>query len=78
MNAIRPQSAASSMYGVETTIVTPLRAEPFEHLPELAPRDGVDPGRRLVENEEPRRMDERARERELLLHAARERARRGA
>ena len=43
-----------------------------EQLPELAPRHGIDAGRRLVEQEDPRLVHERAGERELLLHAARQ------
>ncbi len=46
-----------------------------QDLPELAPRDGVDARRRLVEEEERGARQERGDERELLLHAARERAR---
>ena len=45
-----------------------------QDLPELAARDGVDARRRLVEEEERRARQERRDERELLLHAARERA----
>ena len=64
------------MYGVETTIVRPPSLEPAEQIPELAARHGVDAGRRLVEEQNLRPMHERAAERELLLHAARQRGRR--
>ena len=47
-----------------------LALETGEELPEVAPRDGVDAGGRLVEDEELRRVDEGADEGELLLHAA--------
>ena len=43
--------------------------------PELAPRDGVDAGRRLVEKEEVGARQEGGDERELLFHPAGERAR---
>ena len=43
-----------------------------QQLPELAARHRVDAGRRLVEQDDLRLVDERARERELLLHAARQ------
>ena len=43
-----------------------------EDLPELAARDGVDPGRRLVEEEEVRARQEGGDEGELLLHPPRE------
>ena len=65
------------MYGVDTTIVRPPCLQLAEQLPELAARHGVDAGRRLVEEQDLRAMDERAAERELLLHAARQRAARG-
>ena len=41
-----------------------------QQFPELAARDGVDAGRRLVEHDHLGFVDERAGERELLLHAA--------
>jgi hypothetical protein len=41
-----------------------------QQLPELAARDRIDPGRGLVEQDEPRFVHERAGERELLFHAA--------
>ncbi len=50
----------------------PVALQPRQEPPEVAPRDGVDAGRRLVEHQQLRRVHERARERELLLHAARE------
>ena len=52
----------------------PLVVEGVQDLPELAARHGVDARRRLVEEEEGRARQERRHERELLLHAARERA----
>ena len=54
------------------TIVMPLRQKFGEQLPELAARDRIDAGRRLVEEDERRLVDERARQRQLLLHAARQ------
>ena len=62
------------MYGVETTIVSPPSRSRAEQVPELAPRHGVDAGRRLVEEQDLGPVHERAAERELLLHAARQRA----
>ena len=56
----------------------PLRVELVQEEPELAPRNGVDAGRRLVEEEEVGPRQERRDERELLLHPARERAREAA
>ena len=47
-------------------------AQGVENPPEIPPRDGIDAGRRLVEEEHPRRVDQRANEAELLLHPARE------
>ncbi len=41
-----------------------------ERVPELAPRDRIDAGRRLVEQQHLRFRHQRARQRELLLHAA--------
>ena len=41
-----------------------------EQLPELAPRDRIDAGGRLVEQDDARLVDERARQRQLLLHPA--------
>jgi hypothetical protein len=43
-----------------------------EQLPELAAREGIDAGGRLVQDQEVGIVDERAAEPELLLHAARE------
>src|SRR4030095_11633396 len=43
-----------------------------EKLPELTARDGIDAGGRLVEHDQLRFVDERARQRELLFHAARQ------
>ena len=50
----------------------PLALEAGEEPPEVAARDGVDAGGGLVEDEQLRRVDEGAGERQLLLHAARE------
>ncbi len=47
-----------------------LRAHAGDQIPKLAPRERIDAGRRLVENEQIRIMDERAAETELLPHAA--------
>ena len=41
-----------------------------ERIPEFTPRDRIDAGRRLVEQQHLRLRNQRARERELLLHAA--------
>ncbi len=49
-----------------------LREKLGEQLPELAPRNGIDAGGRLVQQDDPRLVHERARERELLLHAPRQ------
>src|SRR5262249_44107190 len=53
----------------------PALLQASQQIPELATRHGVDAGRRLVEKQNVRTMDERAAQRELLLHAARERGR---
>ena len=53
-----------------------LPGEEEEEVPEEAARDRVHARRRLVEKEDPRPVDERAGERETLLEAAREAARR--
>ena len=50
----------------------PSSQELRQQLPELAARHRVDTRRGLVEQDDPRLVDERARERELLLHAARQ------
>ena len=49
-----------------------LRQKLRQQLPELAPRHRIDAGRRLVEHDQRRLVDERAGERQLLLHAARQ------
>jgi hypothetical protein len=51
ISATRSQRDASSMYGVEATIVSRRRAA-LQQVPELAPRHGVDARRRLVEQQE--------------------------
>ena len=50
----------------------PPPADAVDQLPELPPRQRVDAGRRLVEDQEIGIVDQRAAERQLLLHAARE------
>ena len=49
-----------------------LAAQPVENAPEVAPRHRIDAGGRLVEQQDFGRVDERAGEPELLLHAARQ------
>ena len=49
-----------------------LRQELGEQAPEFAARHRVDAGGRLVEQDDLRLVDQRARQRELLLHAARQ------
>ena len=71
-SATRGQRSASSRYGVAITIVMPCARNSDEQLPELAPRHRIDAGRRLVEQDHARLVDQRAGERELLLHAARQ------
>ena len=51
-SATRAQRSASSRYGVAITIVMPLREELRQQLPELAARDRIDAGRRLVEQDQ--------------------------
>ena len=46
------------------------RAQPVELLPDARPQQRVDPGRRLVEEQQGGIVDERARELETALHAA--------
>ena len=48
----------------------PAGADCVDQIPELAARQRVDAGRRLVENEQIRIVDQRAAQAELLLHAA--------
>ena len=48
----------------------PARADAVDQLPELAARQRIDAGRRLVEDQQIRVVDQRAAEAELLLHAA--------
>src|SRR5205823_8339950 len=43
-----------------------------EEVPELAPRDGIDTGRRLVQEENARTVHERRRQSQALLPATRE------
>ena len=50
----------------------PACADGVDEVPELAARQRIDAGRRLVENEEIRIVDQSAAEAQLLLHAARE------
>ena len=49
-----------------------LREKFGEQLPELAPRHGIDAGRRLVEQNDSRLVHQRACERQLLFHPARQ------
>ena len=49
-----------------------LVAQAIEDAPEIAARHRIDAGRRLVEQQDLRRVNQRAGEAELLLHAARE------
>ena len=48
----------------------PARADRVDEVPELAAREGIDAGGRLVEDEKVRVVDEGAAEAQLLLHAA--------
>ena len=48
----------------------PARADRVDEIPELAARQGIDAGGRLVEDEKVRVVDEGAAEAQLLLHAA--------
>ena len=50
----------------------PVRADVVDERPELPPRQRIDAGGRLVEDEQVRVVDQRAAEPDLLLHAARE------
>ncbi len=50
----------------------PAAEQVVENLPELSARDGVDPGGRLVEQQQLGLVNERAAQMQLLLHAARE------
>ena len=77
---MRPRSiTATSSHSRSTTSstcevkksVTPPRGEPAQQVAHHAPRDGVDPVERLVEEEHRGPVDERAGERELLAHALR-------
>ena len=54
------------------TIVESVREELGQELPELAARHGVDPGRRLIEQQHGGLVHQGACEGELLLHATRE------
>ena len=71
-SATRWQRSASSRYGVARRIVSPLDEELRQELPELPARHRIHARRRLVEHEERRLVHERARQRQLLLHAARQ------
>ena len=53
-------------------MVRPSAAEVREGIPEFAAGDGIDAGGGLVEQQDARLGDERADQRELLLHAAAE------
>ena len=53
--------------------MTPLALQPVEPLPQQVPRLRVEPGRRLVEQQQLGLVDERPRDREPPLHAARQR-----
>ena len=68
-SATREQRSASSRYGVAMTMVMPC-ARTREQLPELPPRHRIHARRRLVEQDDLGFVHERARERQLLLHAA--------
>ena len=64
------RSATSRMWVVRMT-VAPWRARSRQKVLHLAGDGGVEPGQRLVEDQELRIVDQGARERRLLLHAAR-------
>ena len=53
-------------------MVSPSADEMRERVPELAARHGIDAGRRLIKQQDARLRNQRAGERELLLHAAAE------
>ena len=71
---IQSHCCASSMYAVEMTtlMLGRPRADVVDQRPELPPRERIDAGRRLVEDEQIRLVDQRAAQPDLLLHAARE------
>ena len=54
------------------TMVRPRPEELREQFPELAPRHGIDARRRLVEQQDLRLVHEGARQRQFLLHPARQ------
>ncbi len=45
-------------------------ANPFDEFPELAPRQGIDPGGGLVKNQQLRIVDQRTAQTQFLFHAA--------
>ena len=58
--------------GHQNTHPGPVLADVGDQVPELRPGERVDAGRRLVEDQEIRIMDQRAAKAELLFHAARQ------
>ena len=65
------RSATSRMCVVMMT-VPPARTRSLQHVLDLARGAGVEAGQRLVEDDQPRIVDQRAGERHLLAHALRE------
>ena len=65
------RSATSRMWVVMSTVPPDAYASE-QHVLHLPGRAGVEPGQRLVEDDEARVVHERAGERDLLPHAARE------
>jgi hypothetical protein len=61
-----------SSAGAPVARIGPALADAVDELPELAPRERIHAGGRLVEHQQLRVVDQRAAEAQLLLHAARE------
>ena len=71
-------STARAAFCSTSRIVTPSLAQLLERVEDEVDHDRREPERRLVEEQQPRAREQRARDRELLLLAARERRRRSA
>ena len=67
---VSASSSASSRYWVVSSSVVPSRDQAPDDVPHAQPAAGVEAGRRLVEEQQPRPPDERAGEVEPAAHAA--------
>ena len=69
-NATRSHNAASSIYGVETSMVIPCCFNRLKHFPKLFSGNSIDTGGGFIKEQNRRTMYQCAAQRQLLFHAA--------